>query len=478
MAQAINVQKNKTLFLLLRNKFYLENIQMDALDIKNMRNIFNNDVSNILSARKNIYTVSKQWMQEHPVLSSIENFQLIEGKHRYTVNSSGINFEILYLPKNKKRLYVSFVGGTNDGEKRRYPTFLRWKYSNFLEGAYLGIDDPMFKNFSGHSVMWYYGTEKVSYLRLLVPVISSVIKQMGITPQDVTFMGSSGGGTASLYMANLINGTTAFAMNPQYDLDNWKPFVTEYFSKERGIDLSAEDSLGRNHIRLTNSQSIFFITENMASPNDRKQYEAFFDRQGIPTRYGIVDHGNIVTWLYHAKSPTPHSALPDKVELAVLEFLRDEKNRGKNINDFRRFSYLLGEQLSKRYELVTKIHDLEGCAAGFMELLASDICSHTDLITGKKSPTYVDLHIPGINEIYYRIEGRMSKFAFRLMTNAGSPHENFIRTLSWPGAEFQTTQETCCLRILFSVQTYRQKCCDFVKGTEMEVKKYISNTRN
>ena len=457
---------------------FMMNDEMNELCFGNMRDIFDGDVTDILSCRSALYSVSRQWMKEEPIRTSVEAFEPVDGAHRYTVTSGGVDFELLHLPKKRKKLYVSFVGGTDNGEKRRYPTFLRWKYSAFLDGDYLGIDDPMFEGFTGHGVMWYYGTETVSYLRLLVPVISGFMRKRGIAPEHVTFLGSSGGGTAALYMAELMDGTTAFAMNPQYDLENWKPFVTEYFDRALGIDLSAEDALGRNHIRLTNTRSLFFITENMASPNDRRQYGAFFDRQDLPVKYGVADHGNIVTWLYHARSNTPHSALPDKVELAVLEFLRDEKRRGKNVDEFRPFSYLLGEQLSKRYELETKISDLEGCAAGLMELLSFGICRRTDLFAVRKTPTFVDLAIPGVEGIYYRVEGRMSKFAFRLMTETGGAHEHFISSLCVPGAEVQKSRETCCLRILFSVQKYEEMCCGFVRETEPAVRKYMSGGRS
>ena len=386
--------------------------------------------------------------------------------------SGGVDFELLHLSKNKKKLYVSFVGGTNNGDKRRYPTFLRWKFTNFLDGDYLGVEDPLFKGFSGHCVMWYYGTEKVSYLRLLVPIIYKVIDEMKITAKDVTFIGSSGGGTASLYMANLMDGTTAFAMNPQYNLDDWKPFVNEYFKDTLKIDLSVEDPLGRNKIRLTNTKSLFFITENIASPNDKRQYSSFFARQGIPVTYGVKDHGNIVTWLYHAACNNPHSAFPDKVELAVLEFLRDEKHRGKNVDEFRSFSYLLGEQLSKRYELETKVSDLSACSVALMELLAASICQCSDLHIGNKELMSIDLLIPNINSIYYRIESKKSKFIFRIMTNNGSGYEKFIRSLNINNAKIYETEKYCSLRIIFKIFDYKNMCCNFIRETEDLVKIY------
>ena len=145
---------------------------MSEINFNDMNNIFKNidNPFDIIALRKNLYNISKKWINEDPIKSNVQKFKIIENINRYCIENNNINYECLFFPSTTKKLYISLCGGGRNGKK--YPVFLRWKYINILDGNYLCIDDPMYgetinKQYSEktNGVLWYYGTKQVSYLK-------------------------------------------------------------------------------------------------------------------------------------------------------------------------------------------------------------------------------------------------------------------------------------------------------------------------
>ena len=319
------------------------------IDFSNFKSFFpeNSDfISDIVQLRKNLYNVSEDWQTQQPVKLNISDFSLINGINRYCIINEGVNFECLYLPHSTKKLFVSLTGGGRAGKK--YPMFLRWKYKNLLNGHYLAIDDPMAINEKTDKVLWYYGTKEKAYLKLLLPIVEKFMKNIGIAAEDVVFFGSSGGGTASIYLANLLEGSTAIAMNPQYDLSAWSKAVSDHFLRTLHIDLTDDDIHNRNQLNITSSKSIFFLLENFASRPDQSQFTSFAHRIGIPVKYGITRHGNIISWIHHSTGPSNHSANPENYSLYFLISLLPSIREGADLRDIAPFSYLLNELLDQK----------------------------------------------------------------------------------------------------------------------------------
>lgn len=330
------------------------------------------------------------WMTEKSHICDYESFILDESHKRYTICYNDVPFECLYLPKShSKRLYVMLSGGGRKGKKVRYPLFLRWKYNTLLDGNILCIDDPMmsFHNKINH-VMWYYGTKDVSYMHLLIDIIKKVILQLSINAKDVTFIGSSGGGYAALYAANLLDYSSAFAMNPQYIPKNWGyPVIYNNFSKW-GLNLDIDDQFGRNKLNLTNKTSTFMIMMNAASNSEYNlQFVPFMNDYNIVPQYGISQKDNIITWIHSTPYKKPHSASATKVGIAFADYLLKKAKLGVNLNEIKNLSVLANELLYEKYSSKESLEYAESLLTetdNFYQFLMQTISNHIKNILSVK----------------------------------------------------------------------------------------------
>ncbi len=300
----------------------------------------------------------KSWIGQTPLQCSYNDLKLDPNQNRYVIEHDGVPFETLFLPQKSKKLYVMFSGGGTT-TSRRYPLLLRWKYKNYLNGNVLCIDDPMYHYHPEFTpVMWYYGTKEKSYLHLLMDIVKKVMSQLSVDAQDVTFIGSSGGGYCSLYAANLLDHSSAIAMNPQIVLKDWQaPLVPDHF-KKMGIDLAEEDTFGRNRIKLTNNNSHFFIVMNVNSPKEyRLQFTPFFELHNITPKFGISQKNNIITWLHATDYTQPHSAIPEKMGITLADYLLRQSRSGADLNDITNISLLANEIMYEKYDLRTHVEE-------------------------------------------------------------------------------------------------------------------------
>ncbi len=297
----------------------------------------------------------KSWMTQDPLACSYDDFRLKPEQKRYVVTHEDVPFECLYLPDDHKKLYVMLCGG--GAVTRKYPRFLRWKYQKFLKGNVLCIDDPMYHFHPEFvRVMWYYGTKDKPFLHLLLDIVKKAMAQLGIKAKDVTFVGSSGGGYASLYCANLLDDSAAIVMNPQLVLKNWEPKTLLPHFQKLGIDLTGEDAYGRNFLKLTNPKSRFLLVINAASEWDiTQQFTPFAQAHGITPKYGISQNKQIVTWLHHTDYSDMHSVFLEKIGLTFASYLCDKMKEGFDLNALQPCSTLLNEVLYEKYDQRMKL---------------------------------------------------------------------------------------------------------------------------
>lgn len=321
------------------------------IDFSEMPKLFHDiNLSEIGKKRDSLMSISRDWIKEAVKPVEFKNFNFNRNQSRYSIDYDGVRFECLFINNNKNKLIIS-LGGGGRGSKP-FPQFYRWKYANFLDANIFCIDDPMYYNRKFTGVKWYYGTKDTSYLKLMLPILYKVIEELNVKFEDVTFLGSSGGGYAAIYLANLIDGTTAIALSPQYDIGHLNPKDNKNFMEEDGIDLLAEDKHGRNVLKLSNSNSLFVLVENCLSEMDwERQFVPFCERHGIDACYGITQHKNIITWVHASDGIDTHTCNPEKEYLSFLCFLISEYKKGKNINGITAFSYLLNETLNDKYTL-------------------------------------------------------------------------------------------------------------------------------
>lgn len=316
-----------------------------------------------------------EWMKQESLKCSFKDFEIKESQNRYTIEHEGVPFECLFLPRPGKKLYVMLSGGGTI-TTRKYPSFLRWKYQKMLDGNVLCIDDPMYYfNTDFKLVMWYYGNKEVSYLHYVVDIVKKFMEKLSLTGEDVTFLGSSGGGYSSIFCANMIDYSSAIAMNPQFELKDWNaPIVYDKF-KSLGIDLNEEDKFGRNHLRVTNKNSKFVIILNSKSSKEyREQFMPFFERQGITPHYGIAQYDNIVTWIHGTDyAPNVHSAIPHKNGVGFANFLLTKLKEGADINAYDGLGLLANEVMYEKWEMQENYDKLDKEKKVFLKFFAEHV---------------------------------------------------------------------------------------------------------
>ena len=228
--------------------------------------------------KKNEYPFD--WRKQKSLVSSCEDLKFIEGQFRYTIVHHDVPFECLFFPAKSKKIVVSFCGGRLYGSQ--YPHFLRWKQYHYYQANYLCIDDPMqFVYNDRQRVYWYYGDKDTDLSSYIEDILKRIMYLLDITCENVIFLGSSGGGTMSIRMANKFNGSCSIAMNPQFYLGTWNPNYTAWFQKKLQVNLMGEDMFGRNTAHPYQNDSRFFLLLNAASPKDCEQFIPFLKQKEI-----------------------------------------------------------------------------------------------------------------------------------------------------------------------------------------------------
>ena len=320
------------------------------IDIRSFPDLYENaNIDAVDALRKELNSKDKSILSQEAIESSVDDFLIFQDQCRYRVISDGVKFELLLIRNNSDKLYVSLTSNVH----KFYPRFMRWSYAKFLKSNFLCIDDPMFETYRGKCHRWYYGTSDKSYLLAMIPIILNVISLLKIKNENVIFLGSSAGAYASLYLANRISGTNAFALSPQIVPGMWRNGkYLRKFEKELGINLLGDDVFDRNKILLTNTWGRFFIAYNYCSAPDRVQLDYLCKNQNInEIKYGITKHRNIFLWIHLTDGYKKHSNNPELIELFILQWLLDQDILGKDIGEFNGFIQIINEYGSRLVSL-------------------------------------------------------------------------------------------------------------------------------
>lgn len=305
-------------------------------------------------ARAKRTKIDKSWINQEPVIfNSVDSINL-ESK-RFIVDIKSICYQCLFLPNaNSDTLFVSLSGGGRTPQKR-WPVFLRWKYASILNANMLCIDDPMYNGNECIGVRWYYGTKDTSYLKEMVPIITKIAKDLNIPKENIYFLGSSGGGYAANYMANIMDGTNAISMNPQFLLKSWHGGVyCEPMKKYHGVDIAGDDIHNRNNL-IIKSNSVFFEIINAKSNADLEQFTHFCNVNNLQLRYGITSCRNVISWVHNTEGVNRHSTNPGNLGVVIAHSLIKHFRKHHSVTEFYNMSLILNEELQQKYDLHTKL---------------------------------------------------------------------------------------------------------------------------
>ena len=135
----------------------------------------------MLSNNKNHLLSEKEWDC---------NQKLEDGS--YVCTMGGIPFHFSLKISNSKSLFVSLTGGAGGDSRINGPFFSRWSYYVDIDSTVLCVDDPMIWLYGLHHG-WFYGTQEISFTKLLSELILLISQKLGIDTKDITFFCSSSG---------------------------------------------------------------------------------------------------------------------------------------------------------------------------------------------------------------------------------------------------------------------------------------------
>lgn len=240
---------------------------------------------------------------------------------RLDIFYENIIFEsFFHYKENSKVLYV-FLNGAITAEGATIPMFARWSYYKFMSGSMLNISDPMYRMNDKLKLGWYYGTKKIDLQQRIAHLTVKVADLIGVEKHNIIFVGSSGGGYASIACAGRISGAKSIAINPQIILHEYS--YSKEFMEATGIDLTSDDKWHRNNIiyylqKTRENKYLLFV--NLRCESDMRQVKNICEAMNRRVKYGLNVWDNLIIWLYDADL-MPWVHYHNIVETYVLCFL-------------------------------------------------------------------------------------------------------------------------------------------------------------
>jgi len=173
------------------------------------------------------------------------------GKATYQKTAKKVPIRFFYDRKegNSKQLLVLLPGAHN--RSRGHIHLQRHDWSDIFEGyAVASFSDPTLRADNDVSLGWFQNSKGRYGIDALACVVSDLIEQDNIAPENVVFFGSSGGGFVALQMADRFPFATIVVCNPQtllfkYDAQPFQAMLQVCYP-----DMSAEQVLDQFKDRM------------------------------------------------------------------------------------------------------------------------------------------------------------------------------------------------------------------------------------
>ena len=250
-------------------------------------------------AREKRLKVDSEEIKVAPHIFNIHTTQKVPNG-RWDINYNNIDFECFFHYKQSPILFV-FLSGAITAKNVSVPYFARWSWYKFVNGSMLNIADPMYRLYEKLQLGWYYGNDEINIQQVLAELVLEVAKKIGVEQSNIVFVGSSGGGYASIACSSYIEKAKSIAINPQMVLKDW-PY-SKNFSEITKIDLIGEDKWHRNNILYHyqhKKSNVYILFINLRSKFDMRQVERICETMNISVRYGLNVWKNMILWLYDA----------------------------------------------------------------------------------------------------------------------------------------------------------------------------------
>ena len=250
--------------------------------------------------------------------------------NKINVKVENFTFETLYVPNEKsKKLFVLLSSGGRSVQDTRFD---RWSMYGYSDANIICIEDPMYKLYKRLATGWYFGTKEHSIVNELKQIVYKIMFDKQIEVENICIIGSSCGGYAAMYLANLLQGCCCIAMNPQFIVSNWGK-SSETLERRIGMSLlNDEDPYKRNDITYISEgkKSKYFIIGNKLVKRDWDNQLSLFFSVMNPSKVdgcnNLFVRDNFVFYVSENKYTRPHYNVIDSFGLILINEILKSSN--------------------------------------------------------------------------------------------------------------------------------------------------------
>jgi poly(ribitol-phosphate) beta-N-acetylglucosaminyltransferase len=137
------------------------------------------------------------------------------------VNKNHVKYEFLVRFSSNNKNLICFGSGAYYPKKFSPPVYNRHRWQSEFEESVIYYNDPTLYNNSKITLGWGVGKNEEWYLLSISEIIRILASKNRVTPENILFFGSSGGGFTSIILSTLFKNSAAIVNNPQVFVMNY-----------------------------------------------------------------------------------------------------------------------------------------------------------------------------------------------------------------------------------------------------------------
>lgn len=333
------------------------------------------------------------------------------------VNHNNVKYEFLIrFSSNNKNLICFGSGAYAPEEKISLPIFRRHSWQNKFEESVIYYNDPTLYNNPDLLLGWGVGKNDEWYLMVISNIIRILASKNDISPENMLFFGSSGGGFTSIILSTFIKNSAVMVNNPQMFLIKYVSAVFDKMINSCFDNLELETILTQYNYRF-DVVEIFKHEQHMPQityiVNTDSENDIFNQLIPFINSLASFEHFNIINViLYHDEQG--HGGVFDTQEtIKLIKNHFNENNRS-----------LINNQIySLRNQLVAKENNIITINKNYKELKYQFELLEKDIINNRKQLKKI------ANTKPYRFAYFLRRFSHEFLKGDMNNKKGFLRWL-------------------------------------------------
>lgn len=254
--------------------------------------------------------------------------------------TSDLPVDILYIPRESKRLLVGFHGA-EDRSKSNLPKFQFVKsFQTQRSESLVFVSDSTLLQSDKMVIGWMFGTQRSHFVSKVAEVINALIQ--GAAIERTMLVGHSAGGFCAVAVGARIENSRSISVNGQTVILRHRPWTINrlwntIFNGEPNLKVLEAEYLDRLDLRVildnrvkNSSFSFFAHADDPLVMSDHPHFPVLADHYGLGAKGGVTDNGDafvLCRWDHGNISPhaLPGSVIPFIQLVCGEEPLKDVK---------------------------------------------------------------------------------------------------------------------------------------------------------